>query len=549
MDHHNLTSDYGTKKETESKVENEEVDDLISKSNSNLLNYFKTNKVNSQFISDVSNIVNNIAVAVDSIPGDDSDSIDDLLLDVKHNEKPLMKGDDTTPIIADDILSTPIAHIVSQIKIEDESDDYNESHYDDLKQINENKIEANTFEMTEVSNSKQANIDTDYDKKNLTSFSKCNDSIINDTDDFDIQFTDDQLSQAYEEFKIKNILPSYLMRDPLLEYARRISLQFIIDEDYDKAKENDKHVNNLIKLYKDDGYNSFYDNYLSIESWSNLKTNLESRLEIAKNQQKENNRKFIERSLELKKDQEKKLFELDRLHEEERQKFIESCSSSSFLHRFSKPSSHLLQLRHLQKQLAIQHNFNEAKKIKIEADKLQLKETKEARLKASDCVRKLYKMIIERQMMQKQCVIDNTIRKTSALEENFNLQNNANKNLTNQLEMRINEMTIKINSNPSLSKVSTFSARQFAPLNSSSPCNIKSKYLKSGNITSSTSSTLPPLNANPFRSSVLSNNLKRKREMISQAQKVSKLDVRLNDVQKIFVNVRKKPLPVHISVF
>ena len=549
MDHHNLKSDYETKKETESKVENEEVDDLISKSNSCLLNFFKTNKVNSQFISDVSNIVNNIAIAVDSLPGGDSDSIDDLLLDVKHNQKPLMKGDDTTTIIADDILSTPIAHIVSQIKIEDESYDYNESHYYDLKQIDENKIEASTFEMTEVSNSKQANIDTDYDKKNLTTFSKCDESIINDTDDFDIQFTDDQLSQAYEEFKIKNILPSYLMRDPLLEYARRISLQFIIDEDYDKAKENDKHVNNLIKLYKDDGYNNFYDNYLSIENWSNLKTNLESRLEVAKNQQKENNRKFIERSLELKKDQERKLFELDRLHEEERQKFIESCSSSSFLHRFSKPSSHLLQLRHLQKQLAIQHNFNEAKKIKIEADKLQLKETKEARLKASDCVRKLYKMIIERQMMQKQCVIDNTIRKTTALEENFNRQNNANKNLTNQLEMRINEMTIKINSNPSLSKVSTFSARQFAPLNSSSPCNIKSKYLKSGNTAPSTSSTLPPLNTNPFRSSVLSNNLKRKREMISQAQKVSKLDVRLNGVQNIFVNVRKKPHPVHKSLF
>lgn len=434
-----------------------------------------------------------------------------------------------------------------------EDDKLNETvkNKDDLNETDENETRTTTFEMTEVINSvsidflKMISKETEADDQ----FASKHDSSIDNDDDLEVQYTDEQLERAYNEFKTRNILPSFLMRNQLLEYARRISLKFIVDEDYDKAKENDKDVDNLLRAYKNDGYNGFSDyNYSSTESWSSIKTNLEARLETAKKQQISNNIKFKDRISCLKNEEERKLEELEKIHEKERQYFIESCSNSSFLYRFSKPSSKLLQMRQLQKNLAIQHKFNEAKEIKIEADELQRKETKEARLRASECVKKLYKMLIQKQFNQNKCIIENYERKRNMIEENFQKEIEVNKNLTNLLEIRINEMNQKIssNTNPLLNSSVFFNSGKLSnSLNYSAKK--KGKAASINQSFSSPSSTLPPLNSN--YSSIYAKNIKRKREMIDQARKISsKLNVKLTNVQKIFVGV-KNPMPVLKNTF
>lgn len=494
------------------------------------INRKKFSESEAQIRENVAHIVDSIAASVELLQDNDDDD-DDTTNNFDNSDK------NSTTLVNDEILSEPLANLVSKIQVADEIDDNSDT--------NEIITGTTTFEMTEVLNSVSIDSTKMISKETETDYSQIidseRDSTIddNDNDDLEIEYTDEQLERAYTEFKTKNILPSILMRDPLLEYARRLSLQYIIDEEYDKAKQNDKDVNNLLQSYKNNGYNSFSDyGYSGLENWSNLKTNLEARLEIAKKQQTTNNIKFKERIQYLKKEEERKLQELENIHEKERQFFIESCSAPSFLHRFSKPSSNLLQMRQMQKNLALQHKFNEAKEMKIEADELQRKETRAARLRASECVKNLYKMIVQKQFNQKQCIMENTERKKNIIEENFLKEMDVNKNLTNLLEIRINEMNQKISTNSS-------------PLPNSCIFINSGKFSNSINQSySSPSSTLPPLNPTSTYSVTFSRNMKRKREMITQARRItSKLDVKLTNVKKLFVGARKMPTPVLSNTF
>lgn len=382
------------------------------------------------------------------------------------------------PNIMDDSLVKPFADIVSKITIIDGSEE------------NE-QIPQDTFSMTEATSAKPASAIL-VDETNEIEQSKPKPrpskrkQVVEDDEDDEVQYTDEQLQEAYEEFKKTKALPTYLMRDSLLEYARRQSLQFMVNEDYDAAYQNDLSVNDLLLEYSKDsgGYTT-----------ETITRNLEARIQEAQKQRQLANEKYKQKIAQLKENEQKKLDQLVEEHEQERRHFEYSCQQPEFIQRFSKPSKKLLQMRRIQKSLALAHKFEEAKEVKIEADQLQKHETVEAKRNAVYCIKKSYATLLEKQNLQLECAKENADRKVRALEEKLEKENSINRLLTRQLELKLKETKSK------------------------KPC------------------SLPPLNANGAKKAPSRSTLKQM-AVFKSTQQVSQLNVRLNNIQKIVGTMR-----------
>jgi hypothetical protein len=243
-------------------------------------------------------------------------------------------------------------------------------------------------------------------------------------------YTDEELCASYEDFQQDKILPPIRMRDQALDYARRRSVELMVAEDYDGAYRNDLIVNELIlACSKDTGADV-------LESEQDY---LKSRLEGVKGRKASAQERYEQQIEDLKEGEEQKLARLREAHQSERELFEKECERPEFVQRFSKPSAHLLQLRKLQKQLALAHAFEEAKGAKAEADRVQARETREAERRAIDHIRAAYAVMLERQQQQIICAKEFGQRKIRRIEEMLAREREAAQNVARQLRIRLND--------------------------------------------------------------------------------------------------------------
>lgn len=141
---------------------------------------------------------------------------------------------------------------------------------------------------------------------------------------------------------------------------------------------------------------------------------------VFKDQQKENQKK------------------LEQAHDEEMRAFEEKWSTSSSMMKYTKPSPKLIQLRKLQKNLAISHQFEEAKRVKLSADAQQLKESEEAKKRAEQTMINEYDALLEKQKREKQCFYDH--QKTTEL-----FLKNQQCRVLQPLEMQMKQLKTAIN--------------------------------------------------------------------------------------------------------
>jgi len=124
-------------------------------------------------------------------------------------------------------------------------------------------------------------------------------------------------------------------------------------------------------------------------------------------------------------------------HQAEILAFEEAWSRPEAMLPFSKPSSKLLQIRKMQKSLALSRNFAEAKSLKQQAEQLQREESQAAEKRATQAMKLEYQQLMESHQRELECEELNWTRKLTVLETERDKAIAANEKLQKQLTARV----------------------------------------------------------------------------------------------------------------
>ena len=244
-----------------------------------------------------------------------------------------------------------------------------------------------------------------------------------------IVFNDEDVVNAFQEYKKSKTIPPLYMRDAIIRHIHDLSAAAIEAEDYDLGEQLDKDLNNLIRAF----------NLELSKANSVIPSELESRREEVKKQMAEVETEWEQKIKQLKSSEQKKIEELEAKQAQERLEFEARCQAPDFLQKFTKPSSRLLQLWKLQKALALQHDFEGAKEMKAKAEALQKQETIEAQKRAIASVKQNYEMLVIKQQRELDCAVANGKRKVSQMRGEMKKDLENKEKLNKQVEIKMKE--------------------------------------------------------------------------------------------------------------
>lgn len=260
-------------------------------------------------------------------------------------------------------------------------------------------------------------------------------------EEMEVTYTDEQLQDALDQYKKNKTLPPFLMRNAVLDYLRRQSVAHIIAEEYDAARNVDILVNDLIQAgLRDVG---------GFKTEEEAKS-LETRIERAQQRKSSSNQHYEERIALLQEQEQKKMEKLLEYQEYERQQFEADCQKPEFLQKFSKPSPQLLQVRRVQKKMALAHEFDQAKLMKAQAERLQREETQKGQQRAMETIRALYEQLLTKQQQQLWCTQTNAERKLQLLRDEMAKEKEVNGYVTRRLESQLKETRTRKSGLPAL---------------------------------------------------------------------------------------------------
>jgi hypothetical protein len=240
-------------------------------------------------------------------------------------------------------------------------------------------------------------------------------------------YSDEDLESALQRLIKTGRLPIRQMWEPLVGYARKRSLYFLMTDNYDRAAKIDSAIAVLLAAIEKDKLGYEREQQVLI---------VKERISSATDQQKAIQSEFADRIAYVKQDESEKLRALQAQHNQERLAFEEQWKRDDAVHAFCKPSKFLLQLRRRQRYGAISHAFTAAKDIKSCGDKMQKEEERIGAERAEEAMRIAYTNLLERQERQIQCFMENGRRKLTALEAERDAKLAANEHLKNQLELK-----------------------------------------------------------------------------------------------------------------
>ena len=170
----------------------------------------------------------------------------------------------------------------------------------------------------------------------------------------------------------KFVAPPTSLRVPIKQYINRKRVRAVLKGDYVEAELMDRANKALVLSLQQEKLKAHQDNSLDIlySRYQKLQADKQNMEEYW------NNRiaTFIEQDNQ-------RLEELKRKHEEELEEFNAKWRDPLFLRQFNKPSTQLLQLREMEKARAVSRLYDKAREMKAIADKLQKEETVAAQRK------------------------------------------------------------------------------------------------------------------------------------------------------------------------
>ena len=242
------------------------------------------------------------------------------------------------------------------------------------------------------------------------------------------KYSDEDLQAALDRMLKKKRMPEMEMRPYLVDYAKNQSVHELMRENYDQAAKIDEAVDLLMQsLHRDE----------DAQDCEKQTESLKEKYQTAQVQNKHIQDEFAQRIEQLREAENERLDRLERQHEKERSEFEEQWARPETTTTFSKPSAQLLQVRKMQKSMAIAHKFEEAKKLKATGDQMQREESVVASQKAVGAMRVAYQQLIDKQEREMDCFMANGYRKLQTLETERDKKLQANEKLRNQLDTRI----------------------------------------------------------------------------------------------------------------
>jgi hypothetical protein len=241
-------------------------------------------------------------------------------------------------------------------------------------------------------------------------------------------YTDEDLAEALAAFEDHHVLPPRSMHLPLTTFAHSLINERIEKEDYDTAQQ----LENALRALNSACQRA----QMETQQLAHGQL-LVNRLQEVKEKQTTCDAVWEQRIADFKSCAAKKLRLIEEKHEMERTQFEKECQCSEFLQKFTKSSSQLLQLWRLQKSLAQQRQFAEAKHVKKQAEELQRQETAEAEKRAIRSIQQHYMRMILRQKKELECAEAHDARKLRQMEAEMKREKEAAQKLNKQMETRI----------------------------------------------------------------------------------------------------------------
>ena len=386
----------------------------------------------------------------------DENSKDEPILSPEDKDSDEMSKSITQSII--DKLEFPKANI------ENEESKENQSQEDEIKEtepkereLSFSKIVTDTLEKKEesqeeekeVSEFQNENKEENNEKKEETrpslqiSQSIIQEEVVNNEEDDSVMVTavksqpkipiyqplysDEELSSAYKKLITKKTLPQLEMRPSLIEYGRKQSIQHTMLEEYDAAQADDNAVELLQQSLNEDNKNF---------STEQEKRTIKDRIDEVNREEKEIEEKYKTKINDAKKANKASLDKLMMDQEQERKRFEEKWSSEEAVIPYSKPSSQVLQIKRMQKAMALAHEFQKAKQLKLQAEKLQKEEAVIASKQAAEAMKAQYILLVENQQRQVECMREHWERVITVLECQRDAEINSLENTKKQLLTR-----------------------------------------------------------------------------------------------------------------
>ncbi|KAH0786738.1 hypothetical protein GPJ56_009370 [Histomonas meleagridis] len=244
------------------------------------------------------------------------------------------------------------------------------------------------------------------------------------------EYTKKELEDALSLMLKRKSLPPYEMRPSLINYARKLSTQKLLEEEYDEASELDMAIDILYSSIQHDNNES------DMQNASNI---LQQRLDNAKSREKQLREKWDEVIQQNMEEADEKIDELKKRHKEEIEEFEKEWSKPEVMNRFNKPSSELLQIRKQQKSLALIHDFTRAKQMKIEAEALERKETSIATKKFRESMKSSFEQLLETQKNELSCLMMSIENQRAILETYKNSELETAAATVKQIEAKLNQ--------------------------------------------------------------------------------------------------------------
>ena len=224
------------------------------------------------------------------------------------------------------------------------------------------------------------------------------------------QFIDPQkVENAMNAFlKDKTIPPTELV-SPVIDLMNNKKIDYLEVSDYGNAEKMDRAIELLIKMIEE----------LELQKAEDEKNkSFKNRLDSLNSKLSEINQKYDDKILSLQNALEEKIQELGKKQEAQIKQFKEKWQSQEQIKQFDRPSKQLLSMRHIEKQMALSKRYDDARKTKALADKIQNQEEVAAQKTMEDNMKADFLKL--RSLQQKE--VDNAARHCDKQIEELEMQ-------------------------------------------------------------------------------------------------------------------------------
>ena len=180
--------------------------------------------------------------------------------------------------------------------------------------------------------------------------------------------TDEQVEEALEELRTNKKRPRKAIAEYVMARINRDKVDALYNRDYDKAEECDRLAAIISQKEAEEQQQKVQ------TDWT---CDLEERSNEIQDKYKQRMDYWKTRLMCTDKECESKISELQSVQLQEVNEFKAKWQSEEFVRQFNKPSVRLLQLRDIEKKLALQRKYTEAKQMKKMADDVQKQEERD----------------------------------------------------------------------------------------------------------------------------------------------------------------------------